>query len=256
MVDILKTNQAELGITADTVHLDDTINRTMAQLKRKTATLDFSAPPSLENGFLTANVTVSNLAGHKFPSGFPSRRTWLHLVIRDGQDDIIFESGKPLPDGSIQGNDADVDGTTFEQHYDEITSGGQVQLYEAVMLDTEEEVTWTLLSADSYAKDNRLLPNGFDKSTAVPDFSVQGNAVDDSNFQGGWDKVTYRVDTQGTEGPFTVTVELLFQSVSYPFMENLKNDSSDLVGRFSDQYDQADKAPIVLATIEPMQVMP
>jgi hypothetical protein len=259
MVDILKNNQAELGITADIVHLDDTIARTMTQLQGKTATLTFGEPPpSLENGLLTVDVTVSNLAGHKFPSGFPSRRTWLHMVVKDGQNDIIFESGKPDPDnpGQIMGNDADVNGTTFEPHYDEITSEDKVQLYEAVMLDTEGNVTWTLLRAASYAKDNRLLPNGFDKTTAAPDISVNGNAAtDDENFQGGRDQVTYVVDTQGASGPFTVTIDLLFQSVSYPFMENLREESDALlIGRFVNQYDKADKLPIVLDTIQ--QVIP
>jgi len=258
MVGLLKDNQTDLGITADTVHLDDTIARTMAQLQDNTATLGASS--SLENGLLTVNVEVSNLAGHKFPSGFPSRRTWLHMVVTDVKDDIIFESGKPLNDGKIVGNDADVDGTTFEPHHNVIKTKENpadevdVQVYEAVMLDTVGNVTWTLLSADSYAKDNRLLPNGFDKTTAAPDFSVDGNAVTDNDFQGGRDQVTYLVETQGANGPFTVTIDLLFQSVSYPFMENLKKDSIDpklaLVDRFVEQYNNADKLPIVLNTIQ------
>ena len=34
------------------------------------------------------------------------------------------------------------------------------------MLNSEEAVTYTLLRANSYAKDNRLLPAGFDKASA------------------------------------------------------------------------------------------
>jgi len=244
MVDILKSNGTDLGITAEAVHLDDTIARTMIQLQENTGTVTSSA--SIDGDLLTADMVVSNLAGHKFPSGFPSRRTWLHVVVTNGLGETIFESGKPLANGLIEGNDSDLDSTMFEPHHDSITSGDQVQIYEAVMLNTDGAVTWTLLRAASYAKDNRLLPDGFDKETAAADFAVIGNAEADTDFVGGQDQVSYVVSTLGETGPFTVTVDLLFQSVSYPFMANLKEDGTALVNRFADQYDLADKTPIVL----------
>jgi len=259
MVGILKDNQADLGITADTVHLDDTIARTVDQLQQNTATLAFGEnSPSLDNGLLTAKVTVSNLAGHKFPSGFPSRRTWLHIKVENSKGETVFESGKPnLTTGQIVGNDSDWPDTTFEfePHHNEIESNEiasevDVQLYEAVMLNTDNNVTWTLLRAASYAKDNRLLPNGFGKESASDDISVRGAAVTDEDFTDGSDQVTYKVSGLDKNGKYTVTADLFFQSVSYPFMENLKKDSSYLVGRFVEQYNNADKLPIVLNTIQ------
>ena len=65
---------------------------------------------------------MANLAGHKFPIGLPSRRAWLHVAVSDTGGDIIFESGRPLEDGSIDGNDADINLADFEPHYDVITS--------------------------------------------------------------------------------------------------------------------------------------
>ena len=35
------------------------------------------------SGRLTAEVRVENLGGHKLPTAFPSRRAWLHVVVRD-----------------------------------------------------------------------------------------------------------------------------------------------------------------------------
>jgi hypothetical protein len=77
----------------------------------------------------------------------------------------LFESGRAADDGSIRVNDDDADGDAFEPHYEEIVSGDQVQIYEPIILDHAGHVTTALLSAVRYAKDNRLLPEGFDEST-------------------------------------------------------------------------------------------
>jgi hypothetical protein len=168
-------------------------------------------------------------------------------VVTDRRGRTVFESGRALADGRIEGNDADFDAEAFEPHYDLITSAGQVQIYEPVMLNTDGAVTWTLLRADSYAKDNRLLPAGFDKGTAPADLAVYGAAAADADFVGGGDQVTYRVDLGNARGPFGVTAELLFQTVSYPFVTDLSATSTDLVTRFMTYWDASDKAPELLA---------
>ena len=40
-------------------------------------------------------VAVENLAGHKLPTAYPSRRVWLHVTVLDGPD-VVFESGAIL----------------------------------------------------------------------------------------------------------------------------------------------------------------
>src|SRR4029077_13523870 len=42
---------------------------------------------------LPAGVVVENLGGHKLPTAYPSRRVWLHVVVRDGGGRAMFESG-------------------------------------------------------------------------------------------------------------------------------------------------------------------
>ncbi|MGC8781083.1 MAG: hypothetical protein ACP5UQ_09485, partial [Anaerolineae bacterium] len=81
-------------------------------------------------------------------------------------------SGKPDPDGTIAGNDADADPLKFEPHYDLITAADQVQIYEPIMGDHEGKVTYTLLRAARYLKDNRLLPAGADKAKLPADIAV------------------------------------------------------------------------------------
>ncbi len=59
-----------------------------------------------------------------------------------------------------------------------------MQIYESVMATPAGMPTTGLLQAVGYLKDNRLLPPGFDKTTAVPDIAVRGAAVSDANFVG------------------------------------------------------------------------
>ena len=191
-------------------------------------------------------VDVENLAGHKLPSGLPSRRCWLHVVVTDANNNTIFESGRPLAGGGIEGNDAedpDPASLPYEPHYDIITSADQVQIYEPIMLNTDGEVTYTLLRAFSYAKDNRLLPAGFEKVGASSDIAVCGLAFTDENFVGGSDQVAYEINTAGAKGRLNITVELLYQTLSYPFVADLANTNTDLVTRFMGMYDPGGQRP-------------
>lgn len=247
MVGLLRDNASNLGLTADTAHLDATIDRTLAQLAGETAQLTVTTERL--GDLLTVTVEVMNLAGHKLPSGLPSRRAWLHLRVTDRRGAVVFESGKPTGDGRIEGNDADSDPDllAYEPHYETITSIDQVQIYEPIILNTEGEVTYTLLRAHSYAKDNRLLPVGFDKTTAGDDIAVYGVPATDDDFQGGSDQVGYEIGIGGVSGALHVTVELLFQSVSHPFVADLALTNTDLVNRFMGMYDPAANTPEVLA---------
>ena len=248
MVNLLKVNADTLGATADAVHFDNTLDLTLTQLEQNTAKITASA--SRTGDALSVTVDVENLAGHKLPSGLPSRRCWLYVVVTDANKNTIFESGKPLAGGRIEGNDAeDPDSATlpYEPHYDTISSADQVQIYEPIMYTYEGDVTYTLLRAYSYAKDNRLLPKGFIKDGAPVDIAVNGMAANDADFTGGSDQVFYEIKTKGANGRLTVTVELLYQTLSAPFINDLANNpTTDLVDKFMGMYNPAENIPIVL----------
>jgi len=251
MVGLLTNNAAALGVTAEAAHLDATVDRTQNQLAGETATLTVS--PVLLGTWLTVEVDVENRTGHKLPSGLPSRRAWLHLRVTDGDGAVVFESGKPTGDGRIEGNDADFDPDllAYEPHYKSIGSQEQVQIYEPIMRNTDGDVTYTLLRAASYVKDNRLLPDGFDKTTADEDIAVYGVATTDDDFQGGWDQIVYEFDIGGANTPLIVSARLLFQSLSYPFVADLATTDTELVtrcmGMYDAMYDPVPYEPEVLA---------
>jgi hypothetical protein len=250
MLDIMQDNIGSLQISASWDKIEDTKERTMVQLQTKTASISLTGLKHRSNE-ITAEFKVQNKVGHKFPSGIPTRQTWIHLMVQDASGQMVFESGKPKADGGIEGNDADSNPMSYEPHYDEITQSGQVQIYEGIMLNTDNEVTYTLLRAGKYAKDNRLLPKGFDKNGVPSDIGVFGMALSDEDFIGGSDQVTYRIDTSGHRGPYTMTARLLFTPVSYPFVKDLAKDQ-DLpeVDRFMSFYGKVDKMPQEIAAIQ------
>ena len=250
MLDIMQDNIGSLQLTASADKIEDTKERTMLQLQTETASLSLIGLKH-RSSELTLEFKVNNKVGHKFPSGIPTRQTWIHLMVEDASGQVVFESGKPLVDGGIEGNDADSDSMSYERHYDEITQPGQVQIYEGIMLNTDNEVTYTLLRAAKYAKDNRLLPNGFDKTAVPSDIGVFGTALSDEDFIGGSDQVIYRIDTSNYKGPYTMTARLLFTPLSSPFVKDLAKDE-DLpeVKRFMSLYRKADKMPQEVAAIQ------
>jgi hypothetical protein len=249
LLNIMQDNLDPLGVIASTEKIEATKNRAAELLQQKSAALSLYGG-TISNGILTATVAVESMVGHKLPTGFPSRRAWLHVMVQNGSGAVIFESGKTQADGAIAGDDGD-EKNLVEPHYDVITRQDQVQIYESVMQNTDGEVTYTLLRGAGYIKDNRLLPKGFDKNTAAADIAVKGAAAADENFTGGSDLVTYQVPVGNHSGPFTITAELLYTTVSHAFMQDLGQDASlPRVERFVKFYSEADKTPVTIAGVK------
>ena len=120
----------------------------------------------------------------------------------------------------------------------EIRSSDQVEIYESILGDENGHVTTGLLSGVRYLKDNRLLPEGFDKQTADDQIAVIGQARNDPGFIGGGDRVRYSVALGSASGPFTIDAELLYQPIGYRWAHNLKPyDRAAEPQRFNSYYD-------------------
>ena len=251
IIAMLAANDEALGAAAGQHQFDMTLKRVGQQLQERTAELDASIVEHDDNHILL-DVRVTNKTGHKFPTGFPSRRAWLRVQVLDGRENSIFDSGKWNESGEILGEDKG-----YEPHYDVIAADDEVQIYEGVMADRNGTVTKTLLEAAAYVKDNRLVPAGFKKAgpmTAVtgPIGAVEG----DNNFNGadnnqgsGDDIVSYRIALNGLPAPITVTASLLYQTVSPGFAEDLTSDDTPAVNRFAALYRVHRNQPLVIDSI-------
>ena len=246
MMQVLKEFGEELMVTASSEQFEATKELTIEQLSSDTATIAFDEI-RLSGSRIIADVAVEVLTGHKFPTGFPSRRAWIHFVVQDAEGEVIFESGAVNPDGSIVENDNDTEPGEYEQHYLAIVQPEQVQIYEAILVDTENRLTTTLLRATRYLKDNRLLPSGFEKAAPYEDIAVHGEAREDDDFQGGGDEIQYIADIGSTEGPFVVIVEILYQSIGYRWVENFRLVEGPEIDRFLGYYDAIPNLPVIVA---------
>jgi len=246
MLQMLNRYRGELGVPALATELTDNAEGTAHFLGTESATVAIENVAA-EAGRLRADVVVRNKNGHKLPTAFPSRRAWLHFVVRDRKGQAVFESGALNPDGSIAGNDNDADPLRYEPHYSEIHSPDQVEIYESILGDAQGRVTTGLLAGVRYLKDNRLLPNGFDKRTADADIAVVGDALNDPAFTGGGHRVRYSAPLESATGPFTIEAELWYQPIGYRWANNLKPyDRADEPRRFNSYFDSMQSSTAVV----------
>jgi len=245
--------------------LEAQIAATRAQLEQRTAEIAIDSVADV-GGTLEIPVRVTNHAGHKLPTSFPSRRVWIHLKVTDATGATVFESGLPDAQGQISTDanalqEACIAGdktlnpgfdfsTCYEPHRDVINDPAQVAIYESVLGDVDGDITYVLLHASGeYLKDNRIPPEGFQNS-AVPGTAeglpadnvsaIVGVDVADTDFNGGpdggtgQDVVHYAVDTSAYTGPFDVEARLLYQSVRPGFVHGLHHDEQPRVERYKE----------------------
>jgi hypothetical protein len=247
---MLQDHRGELATAALPEEMDAAMKRTTEFLKTQAAKVTIGAIDRTADG-VAVEVHVENLGGHKLPTAYPSRRAWLHIVVRDARGRVVFESGALNPDGSIVGNDNDADPLKYEPHYREITRADQVEIYEPILKDSDGKVTTGLLHAVGYLKDNRLLPHGFDKETAIQDIAVTGGAADDPGFTDKGSTVRYVVSTGGAAGPFKVEAELWYQPIGFRWAHNLAPYKAAEPQRMVRYYEAAaGKSAVVLAKAE------
>jgi hypothetical protein len=108
-----------------------------------------------------------------------------------------------------------------------------------------------LLAAIGYLKDNRLLPAGFDKSTAINDIAVVGDAAEDPSFTPGGSLVRYSVPIGTSEGPFHVEAELWYEPIGFRWAHNLESYNAPEPQRFVGYYESmSNTAATMLARAE------
>lgn len=249
MLKLFQENINGLGITATTTQFDSTISRTERMLRYQT--LDIGLTETNRTGdTVFFEVKLKNKAGHKFPSGYPSRRAFVEFVVRDANLDTIFRSGILDYNYEVSGHDAN-----YEPHYNMINQPEQAQIYEMVMGDVNGDKTTVLERAMAPIKDNRLPPTGFTSTHFSYDTTlVAGNALNDVDFNvenstegSGTDIVHYHVPLQGYADVLHISARVYYQPVPPLWNQEMLAFTSSEIDAFKNLYMATDGTPSLVA---------
>ncbi|MBL8244143.1 MAG: hypothetical protein JNL89_08135 [Rhodanobacteraceae bacterium] len=206
----------------------EAFNRTIAwteeMLSQRSATIEttiqsFAGPGNT----LTARVRVTNLSGHKLPTGYSEgRRMWLNFKVTDGNGATVFESGAYNP----------ATGT--------LTLDPQAKVYEVLqgqwnrngnnscdVDDGNGRKLFHFVLNNCVAKDNRIPPQGFrgGSSLELRPVGYTYPEVSPGVLQH-WDDTSYSVPVPlGTALPLTVSATLRFQVASREYIEFLRDEA-------------------------------
>jgi len=251
MLKLMRDNAVQLNLSATSTQFDSTIVRTTASLQQSTANLNVRQLASSPDEW-AFEVEVENLAGHKFPSGYPARVAFLEFTLVSTSGDTLFHSGAWSRENGIAGRDAG-----WEPHWNEITEENQVQIYELVLGDVAGQTTQVLERAAEVLKDNRLVPRGFSSLHPAYDTVAVGPMASlDADFNhrlgeegSGTDRLVYRVPAVDGLPGVEATVRLHYQAVPAQWVAAMFefSDQSERIANFESMYDAADRTPVVVA---------
>ncbi len=248
MLNLMKDNKEALGIDADDEAFEETIAATRDMLQRRSLDLDVSLVE--ESGdTISFAAKITNLAGHKFPSGYPSRRAVLQFVVVTESGDTLFRSG--VFDDQWEVNDLD---SEFEPHYNVIDDESQVQIYEFVTGDSEGKFTTLLEQAFVGLKDNRIPPRGFFKNHSTYDtVTIVGNALQDEDFNfdqnlegAGSDIVHYKIPLQNYSGIVNVYASVYYQPLPPRWLQPMLDSNTPEIASFRSMFEANDNEPILM----------
>jgi hypothetical protein len=231
----LSRNTDWLGGAATAAQLADAATGTDAFAKRA-ARLDITGGPA------DLAIAVVNETGHKLPTGYPTRRMWLHIAAKDRAGKLVFESGGTRAGAIIDSKGNRLDGAdVILPHRTTLDSPDQVALWEAVPVDAAGKRTHLLLGTARLAKDNRILPAGWRADHADGARTKPIGTADDPGFVPGRDTIHVKLPATATN----IVVELLYQSIPPETIESYRPKDSLEAARFL-QIASAPPEPVVL----------
>ncbi len=169
---------------------------------------------------LNIAVKVTNLTGHKLPTGYPEgRRMWLQIEARDVNNNVFWQSG------------------AYDNNTAVLTEDSQLKVYETLQgiwneqnntCETEDgdgDKMFHFVLNNCIAKDNRIPPLGF-TGAANPELAPVGMTYPaDSDLIGAvvnYDVTDYQININQVALPITLTARLNYQVASKTYIEFLQ----------------------------------
>jgi len=222
--------------------LDTAISESIDQASNRTAIVKVLTA-AISGSTLSADVTVTNLAGHGFPSGVGFRRAFVNFQVLDANGNELWASGDTSPDGVIVDANGQPLATEFfslfqqrfQPHFwkgNPITRPDQVQIYEELVTDPQGLLTTSFLSLDRKVKENRLQPQGW--SVNGPDAAETGpigGAANDPDYtaasSSGSNTIAYRIPlTPKLRRAASIRATLYYQTIPPYYLRQRAQDAS------------------------------
>ncbi|MFO0681297.1 MAG: MYXO-CTERM sorting domain-containing protein [Sandaracinus sp.] len=159
----------------------------------------------------TATVRITNLTGHKLPTGYPEgRRMWLELDVVDA-------------DGNVVAGSARYDAATATLEMDP-----QARTYEARMGVRQADGTaapgFHFVLADTLIEDTRIPPEGFAPAADDDDAPLGRDYRDGATGSyRAYDEPTYTLSSLCGTGTLTLRARLRFQATTREYIEFLRD---------------------------------
>jgi hypothetical protein len=188
-----------------------------------------------------AALTITNLTGHKLPTGYPEgRRMWINVRFLNGEGKLLSELGQygARPD-TLSGRAVTVP-TLLDPE--------KTRVYECLPGLSKEQAdkyhnppgaSFHFILNDVVTKDNRIPPLGFNNAAFASHLAAPVGAeyADGQN----WDRIEFPLPP----GAAQVEVRLLYQSVSWEYLKFLveENRSDSWSRLLYDAWEKTDQCP-------------
>ena len=225
--------------------------KAFAAAKKKAETLMRTAA-KLELAFAgdnKANLKITNLTGHKLPTGYPEgRRMWVNAVYYDAAGEVLREDGEyGEKDDTVFGKA--VKAPTLLDPESTIVYESKPAISEAAAKKhgLPAGPSFHFVLNDYIAKDNRIPPKGFNNATFKEHMCEPiGREYADGQH---WDNVELTVPV----GCVKIVVKLTYQSASWEYIKFLaeENKTDEWGKKLYEAWDNTGKCePFVIAEVE------
>jgi hypothetical protein len=202
---LLQDPDWRLNAQSEAFYLDSTAY-SAATMLRLSASMSITLTQDSSNTIATVRVT--NLSGHKLPTGYPEgRQMWVNFQAFDANDQLIYESGAYDPLSGQLTRDADA------KVY-EVKQGITPEL--AALLPQSAGESFHFVLNNTVVKDNRIPPQGYTQALYDrPGLQPVGATYADGQ---NWDESVYILPLE-TE---RVMVRLYYQTASKEYIDFLR----------------------------------
>jgi hypothetical protein len=198
------------------------------------ALLKTAAALGLEIAGGKGRLTITNLTGHKLPTGYPEgRRMWVNVRFLDTRSNLVAELGR-------YGEDANQNPTLLNPESTRIYECKPgMSAEQAAKHHQQPGPSFHFILNDIITKDNRIPPRGYKQSAFAEHLAAPvGADYADGQF---WDELDFNVPS----GTALVECRLMYQSVSAEYIEFLRkaNKTDKWGARLYDAWEDTGKCP-------------